>query len=195
MLSQTSLKADCRRPYEPAIQANHKSTISRLRSHSSSSMRWLVVDVRTYIVRNGSSAGGWKAGVRRRRYQYVWCRSERLSFNGRSQVVLKVPRTSKGRRDPVRMREVSCPVHWEGVLYNEHGRQTLYREANILAKLSHPNIIELYGIAFALGGEPAMVMPWCRNGTAMAFVRDKSVDCRLRLVCEALVAAMSRQLI
>jgi hypothetical protein len=65
-----------------------------------------------------------------------------------------------------------------------HGHQRMNREIEMSIHLEHPNVAKFYGVSFALGGEPAMVMQWYRNGTVRDFVKDRDIFCRLSLVCQ-----------
>ncbi|KXN92898.1 Serine/threonine-protein kinase HT1 [Leucoagaricus sp. SymC.cos] len=69
-------------------------------------------------------------------------------------------------------------------LRNEKVEQYLIRETAVWSRLHHPNILRFLGLADDLGrhGVPALISPWCNNGTVMEYLKDRPLDDRFRLI-------------
>ncbi|KAF8889130.1 kinase-like domain-containing protein [Infundibulicybe gibba] len=98
-------------------------------------------------------------------YQGIW-----HSGHKDIKVAVKVPRTQHHNSD------------------RENMRERLKKELRVWKSLSHPHLLELYGISMVNGCLNAMVCPWMENGTVNNYM-DKygdilSMGDRLRLSCE-----------
>jgi serine/threonine protein kinase len=61
--------------------------------------------------------------------------------------------------------------------------QHLNREVYVWYRLNHANIAKLLGSTYHMGGRPAIVMEWYKNGSAMEYLRSKNPEAdRLKLV-------------
>ena len=62
-------------------------------------------------------------------------------------------------------REVAVKVLHENLLADEEAVARFEREARVVGKLEHPNILGLYGLTEVKGGRLGLVMPYVRGGT------------------------------
>lgn len=50
-------------------------------------------------------------------------------------------------------------------------------------RLEHANVVKLFGTSYHMGGRPAMVMKWYKNGSAAEYLAHKNPKAdRLQLV-------------
>ena len=71
-------------------------------------------------------------------------------------------------RDQRLGREVAIKVLHENLLTDEEAVARFEREARVVAKLEHPNILGLYGLTEVMGERLGLVMPYVHGGTLAA---------------------------
>lgn len=74
-------------------------------------------------------------------------------------------------RDENLGREVAVKVLHENLLTDDEALARFEREAQVVAKLEHPNILGLYGLTELKGGRLGLVMPYVRGGTLAEWLR------------------------
>ncbi|KAJ7877605.1 kinase-like domain-containing protein [Mycena leptocephala] len=63
----------------------------------------------------------------------------------------------------------------------ERALKHLKKEATVWTQLNDIHVTKFYGVA-VVGGRPALVLEWCSQGTAMDYLKGKSLDEKLKVI-------------